>query len=732
MRAAVGVALLVLAATAPAQVRWTDRTARPGSYDLVHDPVHGRLYSLSQRSDRTCVPVEWDGRTWSSRLEWRTPFSLFSPRLAWDAAGARLLIYGLRFENWAYVPGTWVLDGGAWRPIDGPQPSARYGQAILVDTVRRRLLMYAGSPDMGYHGLDDLWEFDGSAWQPVVLPDRPPARAWCHLAFDAARDRLVLFGGVANHSTYLADHWELDAGGWKQVLGSPGPPPRAAGAMAFDPGRRRTVLFGGRDFFRDFGDTWEWDGTVWTQVRGQSPPRQSFPALAFDPEADALVLLEGTVQQTNVGHGALWSYDGTWRRVVAPTWPAGRTGKPFMATDRTRGRVVLFGGSGYPGTTWEWDGRRWLGTPAPPFPMYEVGLVHDTSRARMVAILIQAYAPGTTWEWDGRSWTQNTNAPVTFNLGPVAYDERRGRTVVLAPDGVTWEYDGSVWSSRTTANVPTAILEAAMAFDPIDRRLLLFGGYDLVTYRDETWSYDGTDWTRLDPVVSPAPRGRHSMAHDHSRRRVLLYGGATLDNRPLGDLWEWTGRSWRRLHSATTAPPERFLAGLAFDPVGGEMLLFGGGPGIGSEMWSVVGEEPAALDRFGSGCSGTAGTPLLRSADGVGPWLGQFFAVDVDPVPPGEQAVLLIGLSAERWGNVTLPLALDPFGAPGCTLLTAIDSVQPMQAIASTGSRFEIVICDCPNGVGREFFLQAAVFDAGANPLGAVFSNGLAGTLGRL
>jgi len=56
-----------------------------------------------------------------------------------------------------------------------------------------------------------------------------------------------------------------------------GPSARSASAMAYDSNRSRTVLFGGvgntpqNAAVPFFGDTWEWDGSFWTQMQDIGP-----------------------------------------------------------------------------------------------------------------------------------------------------------------------------------------------------------------------------------------------------------------------------------------------------------------------------------------------------------------------------------------------------------------------------------------------------------------------------
>ncbi|MDP3244850.1 MAG: MopE-related protein, partial [bacterium] len=120
--------------------------------------------------------------------------------------------------------------------------------------------------------------------------------------YDSQAGKVVLFGGWGGGS-YFGDTWEWNGTTWTQVS-STGPAPRVNHAMAYDSQRQKTVLFGGRDGSLK-GDTWEWNGTTWTQVSTTGPLPRNDHAMAYDSQ---------------------------------------------------RGKVVLFGGydGGYPGDTWEY------------------------------------------------------------------------------------------------------------------------------------------------------------------------------------------------------------------------------------------------------------------------------------------------------------------------------------------------------------------------------------------
>jgi hypothetical protein len=56
------------------------------------------------------------------------------------------------------------------------------------------------------------WVF---SWQKLEPGRRPPARYWHTLAFDDARGSILLFGGV--DAVALADTWEWDGSSWSEI-----------------------------------------------------------------------------------------------------------------------------------------------------------------------------------------------------------------------------------------------------------------------------------------------------------------------------------------------------------------------------------------------------------------------------------------------------------------------------------------------------------------------------------
>lgn len=193
-----------------------------------------------------------------------------------------------------------LIANGSWRKHESDGPGPRHHHAAAFDSKRGRLVLYGGI-DAGGTWSTDVWEWDRKRWHQLRTDNGPGERAHHAMAFDSTRNRIVLCGGVRSNKERPNDTWEWDGSTWRQAAADR---PDAGGGyrMAYDSERKQTVVFG--------GNTCLWDGRSWTRVATPSAPApRTVHALAEDPVRKRLVLYGGTIDQSNVGD--TWEWDGS-------------------------------------------------------------------------------------------------------------------------------------------------------------------------------------------------------------------------------------------------------------------------------------------------------------------------------------------------------------------------------------------------------------------------------------
>jgi cysteine-rich repeat protein len=203
------------------------------------------------------------------------------------------------------------------------------------------------------------------------------------------------------------------------------------------------------------------------------------------------------------------------------------------------------------------------------------------------------------------AWTDVTPAvPGRRMRAAMAYDPVRRRVVMVgghrqeggggafeSPLPDLWENDGVQWVQRHPRDAPTGRVGASVAYDAQERAVVLFGGLDAHA-RNDLWGWDGARWQRLASSVSPASlppaRYRHGMAYDARNKLVVVFGGLDENSMPLGDTWTWNGTDWKQA-SPTESPSPREAA-MAYDPVRGVIVMVGAPPTSSSyETWEFDG-----------------------------------------------------------------------------------------------------------------------------------------------
>ena len=320
------------------------------------------------------------------------------------------------------------------------------------------------------------------------------------------------------------------------------PASREGAATMWDPTTRRLLLFGGNVPGRGYvNDVWSYDPltNIWTPrpPAGPAPlgPVAGFSTAVWDTSRGRVLLF------SSFGDGPgpefrniLWDYDprkGTWEPLApAGPIPPGRTGH-VAVWDEANMQLLLYGG---------WTGTRALGDlwsyrPAenrwgelipdgpPPPPRFEASAVWDRRRQQMLVfggIIMgrDGMAAPVNELWQYRSaenrWTRSPldpSVPIRSRHGAVMDEDGRqmlvlgGIAYTQVADNVLGPPQGDLWRFEITSDRWTPVrvpgpepplrISPALALDPTQGRLYVFGGSEDNAARNDLWQLDLASWS---------------------------------------------------------------------------------------------------------------------------------------------------------------------------------------------------------------------------------------------
>jgi hypothetical protein len=289
-------------------------------------------------------------------------------------------------------------------------------------------------------------------WQQQSPPTSPRARFVHQMVYQDHTAKTLLFGGyhgrdgVGNLANPSDETWEWDGAAaiWTQrAIAGTRPAARGAFSLAYDPTQRLAVLFGGWTGSAWLGDTWEWDGSVWTQRNPPTAPTARDSAMLTYDGVTGRLLLFGGVDVSGNEVSDTWEYDTvakTWTRLSPVISPAPRQHSGIVYDELT-GRVLLYAGSPTR-DAWEWDRAantwRLLSTPVGPSTIAPVMIYHA---ARHRALAFDQYPRQRLFEWDRatNAWLDVSvlPAPPARDVPGFAYDRARQRGVLFGGEGAT-------------------------------------------------------------------------------------------------------------------------------------------------------------------------------------------------------------------------------------------------------------------------------------------------------
>lgn len=159
-------------------------------------------------------------------------------------------------------------------------------------------------------------------------------------------------------------------------------------------------------------------------------------------------------------------------------------------------------------------------------------------------------------------------------------------------DTWTFDYMTRTWTELTVDTTPGPRHSAVMVYDTTDEVIILFGGSQGISRASDTWIFNCSteEWTEVTPAVSPPGRMSHAMVYDSANERVLLFSGYGPSGPNTADTWayDYSTNIWQEM-SPETSPHARYGASYIYDDVNETMIIFGGNSnGYFSDTWSYA------------------------------------------------------------------------------------------------------------------------------------------------
>lgn len=297
--------------------------------------------------------------------------------------------------------------------------------------------------------------------------------------------------------------------------------------MAYDAESKQVIVLGGQiAVMESLTDTWAYDpmAGTWQEMMPSDVPPSSEGPMAYDEKVDRIIYFAALDGQTFGPLSETWVYDDngdTWTKLTTTQSPTPGMVGARMVYDSESERMILFGGydipnNGYFSETWVFDSA-------------------------------------------ANSWTKMEPAvsPPGTNFQSMVYDSQEDRVIMWGSvsDDRMWSYDTNTntWSEVADTGTPPLMDYTRMVYVPELQQSILFGGVDVPgeVPQGDTWLYDHATqkWQKLSLTNSPEPRGWHDMLFEPISKRILLFGGGTGRGSPYSDLWSFdpVDQSWTEI-----------------------------------------------------------------------------------------------------------------------------------------------------------------------------------------
>lgn len=199
------------------------------------------------------------------------------------------------------------------------------------------------------------------------------------------------------------------------------------------------------------------------------------------------------------------------------------------------------------------------------------------------------------YEFDGKAWVLKTaegakGSPPKRGGACVSWDHGQNKLIVFGGDdgagnyfNDTWEWDPATnkWNQIKPAKSPAKRRYSAMAYDPITKGMILFGGMPVGSNKalGDTWLLLKGQWIPRSPATNPPPAYFHSLMTRPGYKDIVMCGGADNSKTPQArhfGIWRWNGANWFAIPVNKTVPHGVLGNQAVYDQARKRIVLQGG------------------------------------------------------------------------------------------------------------------------------------------------------------
>ena len=218
-----------------------------------------------------------------------------------------------------------------------------------------------------------------------------------------------------------------------------------------------------------------------------------------------------------------------------------------------------------------------------------------------VALILMAlpnFAQTANWQWRELTPTSGS-APEVRRNGAAIYDPVGKRVIIFGGTGNngtlndTWAFDPATrtWAKlQTTGATPAPRLGFDAVYDSVGHQMVIYAGQASGFFND-TWTLNLTtlEWRDVSPSSRPKARYGHSAIFDPVSRSLVQFAGFTEESRRFQDTQSFNlaTNTWQDWTPSGAKPEVRCLLTAAFDHANRKMIIYGGQrSGYLDDLWA--------------------------------------------------------------------------------------------------------------------------------------------------